>query len=438
MAGSEQKLDVYLDTKIIANIELLGKDQIHWHYGSDWQKSGFPLSPHLPLQAAISAQDVMRFLRNLLPEGSALEELVQSYHLSKYNTFGLVRALGHDTSGALIILPSQEPLPSPSQTSFRLIREEELEQRLSERDEFKNLIIWDGKPRLSVAGVQDKINVVCNEKNELGFGEGYLCSTHILKFEKQKLPHWVINEYLSMQLAYYCGLQVAKVQLKRYGRHPALLVERFDRRFISIHEVKRRHIIDGCQALNLPPEHKYERIFGSGRDVKHIREGANLTKLFEFANLCENPALTKQKILDWTLFNVLIFNSDAHGKNISFYVDPQGLSLTPFYDLVNIKMYPQFEQELAMAMGAEFNGNSIFAYQLADFADSCQLSRTLVSNRLRRLIDKLQKALEMTAILGLEELDDEEQAYVDEYKKMVKKRCDHLLKEASGILSTIL
>jgi len=62
-----------------------------------------------------------------------------------------------------------------------------------------------------------------------------------------------------MKIAKRCGLNVANVELKRYGKHQALLVDRFDRQFISMSNVKRRHVIDGCQALNLSPDDKYER-----------------------------------------------------------------------------------------------------------------------------------------------------------------------------------
>lgn len=428
MIGSEQVLDVYLGKDIIAKLSLI-TDHLHWHYTPFWQQTGYPVSPHLPLKGDIPPLNVQRFVRNFLPEGNGLEALISAFHLSKYNTFGLVRALGLDTPGSLILVSTEKPLPS--KTSFRLISDKELEQRLDTRDSF-SLIFWDGKPRLSVAGVQDKINVVLNEEGQLGFGEGDLCSTHILKFEKQKLSHLVLNEYTTMQLAKRCGLHVANVQFMRYGKHPALLVERFDRHFISLEHVKRRHIIDGCQALNLPPDSKYERNFGSGRDVAHIRDGASLIKLFEFANQCENPALAKQHMLDWALFNILIFNSDAHGKNISFYVGTKGISVAPFYDLVNIKMYPEFEHELAMGLGDEFDENSINAYQLADFADCCQLPRPLVVNRLQYLIKKLLPSLKED--IGLE-LDKEERNYLNQYQSIISKRCNHLLREAKGITS---
>ncbi len=429
MTGNEQTLDVHLGKNIIAKINLID-DQLSWQYSDTWQQFGYPVSPHLPLQGDIPTANVQRFLRNFLPEGNGLDELVNNLRLSKFNTFGLIRALGMDIPGSLILLGlKQSQLPNPS---FRIISDSELEQRLDARDEL-SLIIWDGKPRLSVAGVQEKINVILNKKGVLGFGEGSLCSTHILKFEKKKLSHLVLNEYITMKLAKACGLTVANVQLMLFGKHPALLVERFDRQMISMSEIKRRHIIDGCQALNLSPDYKYERNFGSSRDVAQIREGANLIKLFDFANQCTNPALTKQQLLDWVLFNLLIFNFDAHGKNVSFFIGSKGISLAPFYDLVNIKMYPEFEHEMAMALGDEFDGNAINAYQLADFANDCQLARPMLAKRLKYLIKKLIFSLdkEIKSIV----CNDEENSYLEMYRLMVYKRCEHFLNQADDIAS---
>lgn len=423
MIGSEPYIKVILGKHKIAKVTLVD-DQLFWQYDTAWQRSGYAVSPHLPLKGEIPSLNTERFLRNFFPEGNALDELVRYFHLSKSNTFGLAHALGLDIPGALIILSSKEMVPK--ERFFRIITEKELTQRLDDRDHF-SLIVWDGKPRLSVAGIQDKINVILNKEGQLGFGEGALCSTHILKFEKQKLSYLVLNEYITMKLAKHCGLTVANVQLMSFGNNQALLVERFDRKFISSTKVERRHVIDGCQALNLSPAYKYERNFGSGRDVKHIREGASYPKLFDFANQCINPALTKFQMLDWALFNVLIFNYDAHGKNISFFVGAKGISLAPFYDLVNIKMYPDFEQELAMAFGDEFDGSVINAYQLADFADSCHLSSTLVATRLKSLIQRLNHALdtEITPLMKNEHEND----YLKKYQKIVHERCKHLLKK---------
>src|SRR3990167_10918241 len=433
MTGNNSELNGYSGNDIIARL-VLRLDQIFLQYTEDWQKSGFAFSPHLPLSGEIPTTNIQRYLRNLFPEGEVLDTLLTSLRLSKGNTFGIIRTLGTDTSGSLLFLPSEQQLPNSF--SFRNIAPTEIEERLNKRDEY-SLIIWDGKPRLSMAGVQDKINVVINSEGRMGFGEGKLSSTHLLKFEKQKMSHLVINEYVTMQLAKKCGIQVPKVELMRYGTYPALLIERFDRKLISSNEVMRRHVIDGCQALNLPPEYKYERNFGSGRDVAHIRDGASLAKLFDFANKCTNPAETKSKMLDWVLFNLLIYNYDAHGKNISFFVGKHGMSLTPFYDLVNIKMYPQFENEMAMVLGDDFDGETIRAYQLADFADNCQLSRPYLVKQLKNMAPTLLLALDKNNIFDVA-CNEQEKHYLEQYQQMVRKRCEYFLEQADEIMSVKL
>jgi serine/threonine-protein kinase HipA len=432
MNGNESKLAVYLGKKLIAYLSL-HQDQLLWQYTEEWKAKGFAVSPHLPLSNEISAINTNRFLRNMLPEGSAFDELLQNVRVTRSNTFALMRALGLDTPGALVLRQSEQDLPKKS--SFRSITEKELISRLNNR-ETQGLIIWDKKPRLSVAGIQDKLNLVVKSKGQIGFGEGSLCSTHILKFEKQTRTHLVINEYLTMKLAKHCGLNVADVTLHQFGKHMALLVERFDRKSISDTEVKRRHIIDSCQALNLPPENKYERNFGSGRDVAHIRDGVSFSLLFDFANHCQNPALTKQQIVDWALFNLLVDNHDAHGKNISFYVSSKGISLAPFYDLVNIRLYPDLDHELAMAFGDEFDSNNINAYQIAAFAESCQLSPAFIAKRLKRMIEKVTNALpqEMKKI----RIEYDYPSWFNQYQKMIKLRCKHFTMQYPRITKIIL
>lgn len=138
-------------------------------------------------------------------------------------------------------------------------------------------------------------------------------------------------------------------------------------------------------------------------------------------------------MIDWVLFNLLIFNYDAHGKNVSFFVGSKGISLAPFYDLVNIKMYPEFEHEMAMALGEEFDGNAINAYQLADFANDCQLPRRLLTKRLKYLIKKLMFIIDneiKTAVIN-----DDERSYLEKYRIIVYERCEHLLQEADKIVS---
>ena len=429
MTGIEHWLNVFFADRMIARLSSAG-DEIHWHYLVDWQQNGFPVSPHLPLHGDIPSPNIERYLRNVLPEGERLTEMLDSFRISRNNVFALVRLLGTDLAGSLVFVPPEHDWPT-QEMSFRVVETNELIDRLDNR-EFTSLIVWDGKPRLSVAGVQEKINVLVRENGELGFGEGALCSTHILKFERNNNINLVLNEFTTMRLAKACGLDVASVELRYFGVHPTLLVKRFDRKLVTTEDkVLRRPLIDGCQLLNLTPNYKYERNFGSGRDVAHIRDGASLPMLFAFAGNCSNPALTRQQILDWVLFNILVFNHDAHGKNISFYVSENGIQLAPFYDMINIGMYPEFDQDTAMALGNEFDSGNVNAFQIADFADSCGLSRRLVSNRLKRTTSKLLQVLD----LGIRSHTSKEgeRKFIADYDAKVRERCLHIQSEISAL-----
>jgi len=88
-----QVLDVYLDSIHIAKLSLQD-DKLYFEYDIAWQKNGYALSPHLPIDNNIPNLNVQRFLRNLLPEGEILEEILYQFHLSRNNTFGLMQSLG--------------------------------------------------------------------------------------------------------------------------------------------------------------------------------------------------------------------------------------------------------------------------------------------------------------------------------------------------------
>ena len=249
-------------------------------YSPQWQQNGFAISPHLPLNNQHTPEVANNYLDNALPEGEARKLLAENLGVSEKSVYSQVRAIGNDLAGAVTFKPTQESKVDRSQPVFRALEDAELIERLDSKEEF-GLLTWDGKPRLSVAGVQDKLNVFIDAAGQIGFGDGSLCSTHILKFEKRNCPNLVLNEFFCMKLSDAIGLPTADVTFRRFGPHPALIVKRFDRKYMSDNsKVLRRHVIDGCQALNLSRDHKYERNLGDGRDVQHIRDGASLEKLF--------------------------------------------------------------------------------------------------------------------------------------------------------------
>jgi serine/threonine-protein kinase HipA len=377
-------------------------------YLPQWQQNGFAISPYLPLNNRHTPEVTYNYLDNALPEGEARKLLAENLGVSEKNVYSQARAIGNDLAGAVTFKPAQEDQENGTQPVFRALEDSELIERLDNKEAF-GLLTWDDKPRLSVAGVQDKLNVFIDTAGNIGFGDGSLCSTHILKFEKKNCANLVLNEFFCMKLSSAIGLPTADVTFRRFGPHPALIVKRFDRKYMSDNnKVLRRHVIDGCQALNLSRDHKYERNLGDGRDVKHIRDGASLQKLFEFCQGMSSPVESTQWLIQWQLFNLMISNYDSHGKNVSLYFDKHNARFTPAYDLVNIAMFPQFKHVLAMAMGDEFEPKDIHAYQLADFAETCNIDKRLLSRLLVGLADRVLSRLSDSDFINYLK----EQAYV--------------------------
>lgn len=419
----KNKLSLAANQKVLGTLEFDSReDTFDLTYDKDWMSEGFPLSPHLPLNATASSITIKRFLENLFPEGKNLELLLEEYRIGRGHTFRLLQILGNETTGALQFLPETRYTQN---TSFRKVSEEELIERLNKKNK-ESIAIWDGKPRLSVAGVQDKLPMTILSSGEMGFGEGDLASTHILKFQKEDpdSPSLVLNEYFCMKLAERIKLPVADVTYKRLGKHPVLFVKRFDRQLISDENVLRFHVIDGCQALDLPSTHKYERNYGSGRDVAHIRDGANMKMLLEFTSHCETPAAAILTTLQWVLFNLCISNADAHAKNISYFIDRKGIRITPFYDLVNVSMYPKFEQELAMSIGDEFKSEEIFAFQLAEFCRDLGLNKRILVQQLKKIATKIIDELDQ---ISLPVLTEEENSFIARLKESIRARGNHFL-----------
>jgi len=430
MTGSNSLpcISIFSQSETVGTLEFTEPGKCIFSYSEFWKENRFPISPCIPFEEQSSPNTIINFLRNLFPEGDAFDLLLESQHLSKKNLYAILITIGMDTAGILSFSNTEY---QEEETKLRRVTEDELIEKLSSND-LQKLITWDGKYRLSLAGVQNKLNVFINSDNEFMLANGTYSSTHILKFASAKFATIVINELFCMKLAKTVGLEVADVSYKRFGNYEALVVKRFDRKATET-EVKKRHIIDGCQSLNMPPEHKYEQNFGSGEHVKDIREGVSLNKLFEFSKVCSVPAITIQNLLDWMIFNLIIGNSDAHGKNVSFFVGHKDISITPFYDLVSVtyeaSKNEKIDTNLAMAIGDNFDISNITAYNLLTLADEAGISFSLLKKRVTRLTTLVIGEIETLAFDEFE-LPEENKLTISEIKVLVTQQASALHSES--------
>jgi serine/threonine-protein kinase HipA len=388
------------------------EDRWNLQYEQAWLVSAdaFPLSTVLPLiepTGGYSPGAVKRFVENLLPEGRALDISARTYNVSKTNIFGLIHALGIETAGALRFWPAEAPLPSTAvANAMREVTLGELDARLASREQVP-FVIWDSKVRMSIAGYQDKLLVYIDralqDGGQMFLVEPPLASTHILKPQPERadMPHLVVNEHYCMTLAQRMGLPVAEVGILRTPR-PVLVVKRFDRKIVDSPQgtsVLRVHVIDACQASDMPVSFKYERNIGHGDMVRHIRDGVSFEVLFARVEQTINKAATRLNILRWALFQFIIGNSDAHGKNYSFFVHGQGLEPAPWYDLVSVEQYPDISHEMAMAFGDVFTLQDIKSFALADFAQRCGINRAVLKReaiKMEKLVTKHARELGMS------------------------------------------
>lgn len=431
--GLDQALDAYFGTDHVGRLAFDPEhDRFSFAYSAPWRQQAdrFQLSPHIPIDGEVSAVAVRRYIDNLLPEGRALDVVASFTHVQKSNLFGLIRMLGRETAGALSFLPAGQ-LPQAQEARRRPVTLAELQQRIDERNRIP-FSIWDDKVRMSVAGYQDKL-LVLREGDTLFLADGSLSSTHILKPEPQndKLSCMVANEHFCMRLVNRIGQRrlkenwAAKVEILRVPA-PVLCVERFDR----VREggrVRRLHVIDGCQALNLPVSHKYERPLGNAQDVRHIRDGASFEALSTLRPQLSNAAIGIRQMALWAITTLLLGNSDAHGKNLSFFGRGDTLAVAPFYDLVGVAVYDaqHIDQELAMAFGDEFALPAVRSFALADFCERLGFPRRTFARELKQLCEWAREEAREQAL---------DPVYVEEERRFVRTLADYVVARADFLL----
>lgn len=434
--GRDDVLDVFFGTDLVGRLSFDPRhERFGFAYSAAWRgRAGrFQLSPHIPLEGEAPAAAVRRYIDNLLPEGRALDVVSSFTQVHKGNLFGLIRVLGRETAGALSFLPAGQS-PQAQEARRRPLAPAELQQRIDARNRVP-FAVWDDKVRMSVAGHQDKL-LVLREGDALFLADGALSSTHILKPEplNDKLGCMVANEHFCLRLANRLGQRrlkqnwAAEAEILRVPA-PVLCVERFDR-LRDGPRVRRLHAIDGCQALDLPVSHKYERPLGNAEDVRHIRDGASFQALATLRPHLSNAAVGIRHLAVWAITTLLLGNSDAHGKNISFFGRGDTLVPAPFYDLVSVAVYDagHIDQELAMAFGDVFELHAVKAFALADFCERLGFPRRSFARELKQLCEWAREEAQAQAL---------DPAYVEEERAFVRSLAEYVTARADALLGQV-
>lgn len=364
-----------------------------------------PLSQSLPLRSEPFDDRATRpFFAGLLPEGAKRKQIAKTLQVSPQNDYALLDSLGGECAGAVTLLePGLSPRAPDSPREVRWLDHAQLLQILDEMP-LRPMRAGENGLRLSLAGAQDKLPVVLDADGvRIGLPLNGSPSTHILKPPIAGVDGSVFNEAFCMALAGAFKLDVARTQIRVIAdgaqqRH-YLLVERYDRQVEPAPRLfasraatppgQRLHQEDFCQALGIVSEHKYQNEGGPG-----------LAQSFALLRSATRPSAPHTlKLFDCMVFNALMGNHDAHGKNFSLLYTPAGAVLTPLYDALCTAVYPTLTDKMAMKIGSKYKFSEVQTRHWEQFATEAALSPAQVKRRIldmaKRLPD-LARAMQIT------------------------------------------
>ncbi|MEQ1698637.1 MAG: HipA domain-containing protein [Ilumatobacteraceae bacterium] len=195
--------------------------------------------------------------------------------------FGLLAAHGNDCAGALAFI---DPTRAAESDGVRWLDGAALERVVATlRAAPLGASIGSGV-RVSLGGVQEKFVAVVDGER-VGLPLGSTPSAHILKPTQlepdgsERYPGIVEAEHYCMTLARTLSeragspqgvaFQAPMTSIRTIAGRQVLCVERYDR---SGTPVQRVHQEDGCQAMGLPPDAKYQQLPGGQPSVRAIAD----------------------------------------------------------------------------------------------------------------------------------------------------------------------
>ncbi len=394
-------LDVYLHDDLVGHLVQDSGGQMFFNYTAGWlnKPGASPLSQSLPLREEVfRGKECRPFFAGILPEESKREIIARNLGISARNDYAMLEQIGGECAGAATFIPAGGALPEHNY-GYRKLSEKELAGILRELPK-RPLLAGDEGIRLSLAGAQDKVAVRI-EYSEISVPLGGAPSTHILKPSVERFEGVVFNEALCMKLASASGLPTAGVETRTADGVDFLLVERYDRyhRPVSGAEavLERLHQEDFCQAQGIVSEFKYQK-----------EGGPSLKQCFALLrDVSSTPVIDLARLLDAAIYNYLVGNNDAHGKNFSLLYQSRenGIretTLAPLYDIVSTAYYPELSRDMAMKLGREYSSEKIMPPDFEQLAEEAGLGKAQVKRRVPELAATVNDALAKIEIVNLD------------------------------------
>jgi len=368
--------------------------RMSFEYLPDYLESGGPpISVVMPLRHGSWPDAVtFAFFENLLPEGRIRQLIASRLGTADNNFRRLLQQTGGDVAGAISLVNADqddlpvslpEPLALTDQTLGQVLEQIKTEPFLTGNQQGM---------RLSLAGAQNKLPVVIDAEDQIRL-PGSQISTHIIKPPSEQYPALVENEVLCMRAAARAGINVPETALRTFigpdGQYrDCYVVRRYDRKTVE-HGTVRLHQEDLCQITGIVSACKYVQDGGPG-----------FAELFSAVRQYTRPAaLYQQELVKRFLYNLLIGNQDAHGKNFSLLHGDRGISLSPAYDLVSTLVYPDLQDRFAMPIGDAWRIQELDANAMSRFQQLTGIQLKRQTRLLQRFVDNAARSVAQEAEL---------------------------------------
>ncbi|PZP83926.1 MAG: type II toxin-antitoxin system HipA family toxin [Azospirillum brasilense] len=388
-------LDVYWNNDLTGQLAQSAAGTLSFTYHADFlHRAATGISLSLPLrEAPFEGEEVRAFFSGLLPEESVRTRLAAYLGVSEKNTFALLREVGGECAGALALYPEGEQPTAAPTDDMEVLDDARLSEILA-LIKRRPMLAGDDGYRLSLAGAQDKLAV--------GFVDGKIVllkggqpTTHILKPIIDRVADSAHNELFCMRLAKQVGLDVPVADIHFVNDTPYYLVERYDRTTQADGTVTRIHQEDFCQAMGVLPELKYEREGGPS-----IARCQNILALH-----AARPAADQTRLLEMVIFNYLIGNADAHGKNFSLLYRGAKPELAPAYDLLSTAIYPDLADKMAMKIGSKYKPDEVFLRHWHRLVPDTKTAQTSLNRQLKTMTTKtVAEALSLKQALEAQDI----------------------------------
>lgn len=261
------------------------------------------------------------FFEHLAPEGWLRGRQARAGGTADQDDFGILLNYGADCIGAVGVRPDDGHVPDVSE----------------EPETVDEAAVVPGR---TLSGVQKKLLAYHDGAGFHPAAKSDDPATHIAKFNRDDLTTLVLNESSTLQL----GREVlgeSEITKAHVGRlrgfdGVAVLVERFDR-----DGDERLRLEDFAQILSKPRGRDF-----NGKYQSSYEEAAGV-----ITNHSARSRIDLARYYGLVVFNLVVGNADAHLKNFSLLERPEGLRLSPAYDLVNTIVYPEYDRLAALEIG---------------------------------------------------------------------------------------